>query len=59
MRMVFRALACISTPYIRPKGVGFSSAAIPLANGPTITIMLPSFFVAGHRAGSGGGGLPA
>ncbi len=59
MRMVLSALACISTPYIRPKGVGFSSAAIPLANGPTMTMVFPSSLVFGHLAGSGGGGLAA
>ena len=59
MRMVLSAFAWISTPYMRPNGVGFSSAAIPCAKGPTMRIMFPTFLVAGHFAGSGDVMVPA
>ena len=59
MRIVLRALAWISTPYIRPKGVGFSSSAMPCAKGPTMRILFPSALVDGHLAGSGEVMVPA
>ncbi len=54
MTMVFKALACSSMPYIIPRGVGFSSWAMPLEKAPTIKILFSLRMVLRQSSRSGG-----